>query len=40
MAWVALKRAVESVERQEMEGPLEEWKELRDRFTPMLSSRL
>jgi GH15 family glucan-1,4-alpha-glucosidase len=30
MAWVALNRAVRSIERKEMEGPLEAWKKLRN----------
>lgn len=30
MVWVALDRAVQSIERHGMEGPLKEWKKLRD----------
>ena len=30
MAWVAVDRAVRSVERLGLEGPLEEWKRLRE----------
>ncbi len=32
MAWVALDRAVRSIERKEMDGPLAEWKELRSKI--------
>lgn len=32
MAWVALDRAVRSIEREEMDGPLEQWKELREKI--------
>ena len=32
MAWVALDRAIDSIERHGMNGPLEEWKELRDKI--------
>lgn len=30
MSWLALDRAVESIERHKMQGPLEKWKRLRD----------
>ena len=30
MAWLALERAVKSIERDGMDGPLAEWKALRD----------
>ena len=32
MAWVALDRAVKSIERHSMNGPLKEWTQLRDRI--------
>jgi GH15 family glucan-1,4-alpha-glucosidase len=32
MAWVAVDRAVKSVERHDMQGPLERWRALRDRI--------
>jgi GH15 family glucan-1,4-alpha-glucosidase len=32
MAWVAFDRAVRSVETQELEGPVEHWRELRDQI--------
>lgn len=32
MSWVALDRAIKSIERQEMKGPLRKWKALRDKL--------
>jgi GH15 family glucan-1,4-alpha-glucosidase len=39
MAWVAFDRAVRSVETQDVEGPVEHWREIRDEIHADISAR-